>query len=41
MDLINPKAQVYAEKYSLQEDNMLNEIESSDHGFIRIAYAEW
>ncbi len=28
MDLINPKAQAYAEKYSLQEDDILNEIES-------------
>jgi caffeoyl-CoA O-methyltransferase len=28
MDLINPKAQAYAEKYSLQEDDFLNEIES-------------
>ena len=28
MDLINPKAQAYAEKYSLQEDELLNEIES-------------
>ena len=27
MDLINPKAQAYAEKYSLQEDVILNEIE--------------
>ena len=28
MDLINPLAQQYAEKYSLQEDKLLNEIES-------------
>jgi caffeoyl-CoA O-methyltransferase len=27
MDLINPKAQAYAEKYSKQEDDILNEIE--------------
>ena len=27
MDLINPKAQMYAEKYSRQEDSLLNEIE--------------
>ncbi len=27
MDLINPKAQAYAEKYSVQEDDILNEIE--------------
>jgi caffeoyl-CoA O-methyltransferase len=27
MDLINPKAQAYAEKYSPQEDEVLNEIE--------------
>jgi caffeoyl-CoA O-methyltransferase len=27
MDLINPLAQIYAEKYSPQEDSMLNEIE--------------
>jgi caffeoyl-CoA O-methyltransferase len=28
MDLINPKAQIYAEKYSRQEDRLLNEIEA-------------
>jgi caffeoyl-CoA O-methyltransferase len=28
MDLINPQAQAYAEKYSRQEDSLLNEIES-------------
>lgn len=28
MDLINPKAQAYAEKYSRQEDTLLNEIET-------------
>jgi caffeoyl-CoA O-methyltransferase len=28
MDLINPKAQIYAEKYSRQEDSVLNEIEA-------------
>ena len=28
MDLINPKAQLYAERYSRQEDNLLNEIEA-------------
>ncbi|HEX3767234.1 MAG TPA: O-methyltransferase [Puia sp.] len=28
MDLINPKAQKYAEKYSRQEDDLLNEIET-------------
>jgi caffeoyl-CoA O-methyltransferase len=28
MDLINPKAQLYAEKYSRQEDDLLNEIEA-------------
>jgi len=28
MDLINPKAQMYAEKYSRQDDNLLNEIEA-------------
>ena len=28
MELINPKAQVYAEKYSRQEDELLNEIEA-------------
>ncbi len=28
MDLINPKAQAYAEKYSKQEDELLNEIEA-------------
>src|SRR5664279_3850003 len=27
MDLINPMAQTYAEKYSRQEDSLLNEIE--------------
>jgi caffeoyl-CoA O-methyltransferase len=27
MDLINPKAQAYAEKYTVQEDEILNEIE--------------
>jgi caffeoyl-CoA O-methyltransferase len=27
MDLINPKAQAYAEKYTVQEDDFLNEIE--------------
>ncbi len=27
MDLINPQAQAYAEKYTLQEDGILNEIE--------------
>src|ERR1700709_898118 len=27
MDLINPKAQAYAEKYSTQDDELLNEIE--------------
>ena len=28
MELINPKAQIYAEKYSRQEDSLLNEIEA-------------
>src|ERR1700722_4933742 len=28
MDLINPRAQIYAEKYTVQEDDVLNEIES-------------
>lgn len=28
MDLINPKAQLYAERYSVQEDDLLNEIEA-------------
>jgi len=28
MDLVNPKAQMYAEKYSRQEDDLLNEIEA-------------
>jgi caffeoyl-CoA O-methyltransferase len=28
MDLINPKVQMYAEKYSRQEDSLLNEIEA-------------
>jgi caffeoyl-CoA O-methyltransferase len=28
MDLINPKVQMYAEKYSRQEDHLLNEIEA-------------
>jgi caffeoyl-CoA O-methyltransferase len=33
MDLINPKAQAYAEEYSKQEDSLLNEIErqTRDH----------
>jgi caffeoyl-CoA O-methyltransferase len=29
MDLINPKAQIYAEKYSRQEDELLNEMEAA------------
>ena len=28
MDLINPLAQFYAEKYSPQEDSLINEIEA-------------
>src|SRR5436309_2625052 len=28
MDLISPQAQIYAEKYSRQDDNLLNEIEA-------------
>ncbi|HTB24934.1 MAG TPA: O-methyltransferase [Puia sp.] len=31
MNLINPQAQTYAEKYTVQEDDILNEIELKNH----------